>query len=308
MVLSEKIPVAVIGVGYLGQWHARKLAAMENARLVGVVDTESSRCNELAAELGCEAVEEYQKIAKLIRAAVVAVPTREHFKVAEYLLCSGVDLLVEKPITADIKEANSLLKIAEKENRVLAVGLVERFNPGVIAAVKAIDGPRWIETRRLSTFKERTRNVDVVRDLMIHDLDIARTIAGSEGKVIAATGVTSLTGIPDAVRAHVRFKNGVEAFLEASRMHDTEVRNIEVFDKVGRLMINTRDRVAIRYLPGPNGMESCNLPATKTDPLDEELRDFLQAVAQRSKPRVTARDGIEALRLAIDVLKHLGFS
>jgi len=308
MVVAQKIPVAVIGVGYLGQWHARKLAAMDNVRLVAVVDTETCRCDGLASELGCEAIEDYREIAKAVRAAVVAVPTKGHFEVAEYLLRSGVDLLVEKPITAELKEARSLDQIAEKEKRVLAVGLVERFNPGVVSALKALKEPQWVETKRLSSFKERTRNVDVVRDLMIHDLDLARVIAGSEGDVISATGVSSLTGVPDAVRAHVRFKNGVEAFLEASRMHDAEARSIEVYDDAGKLRIDTRERAAVRYRPGPRGMEPENLATVDADPLEEELRDFLRAVKERSKPRVTGRDGIEALRLAIDVLKMLGFS
>ena len=302
---SEKIPVAVVGVGYLGQWHARRMASIEGAQLVAVVDIESNRCNGLAAELGCRAIEDYRELPEIARAAVVAVPTKEHFEVARHLLHSGMDLLVEKPLTADLDEAASLADEARKEGRVLAVGLVERFNPGVVAGLKTIKNPRWIETVRLAPFKERTRDVDVVRDLMIHDLDIVRTIAGSKGRVVDAVGTTVLTGLPDAVRAHVKFDNGVDAFLVAARLHDREVRRIEVFDDAGRLVMDTRARAAFRYRPGPTGMEPRTVPTAETDPLEEELRDFIRAVGERSRPRVSGKDGIEALRLASDVLKLL---
>jgi len=305
---DEKIPVAVIGVGYLGQWHARKLTVIDNARLVAVVDVETHRCNGMASELGCRAVEDYREIPDMARAAVVAVPTQKHFDVASYLLEAGMDLLIEKPLAADLTKASFLVEAAEKADQIMAVGLVERFNPGVIAGLAQIKGPKWIEARRLAPFKERTRNVDVVRDLMIHDLDIARAMAGTEGKVINAVGTTVLTGLPDSVRAHVRFDNGVEAFLEASRLHDGETRNIQVIDEAGRLLMDTRARAAFRYRPGPLGMEPRALPTTATDPLEEELRDFICAVAERGKPRVTGRDGIEALKLATEVLERIGFS
>jgi len=305
---SEKISVAVIGVGYLGQWHARKLAALERARLVAVVDTERSRCNGLASELECLPVTDYRKIPEMARAAVIAVPTQEHFEVALHLLEAGMDLLIEKPIGADLEKATILVETAEKADRTLAVGLVERFNPGVVAGIEAIKNPRWIEARRLAPFKERTRNVDVVRDLMIHDLDIARTIAKSEGEVVNVVATSVLTGLPDSVRAHVHFKNGIKAFLEASRLHYGETRHVQVIDDDGRLLIDTCARAAFRYRPGPLGMEPRVLPTTPTDPLEEELRDFIDAVADHTRPRVTGRDGLESLKLATEVLKRIDLS
>ncbi len=303
---SDEIPMAVIGVGYLGQWHARKLAGIEGIKLTAVVDRDSDRCNGLAEELDCTPVENYRKIPELAKAAVVAVPTVGHFEVARHLLEKGMDLLVEKPLGADLEKATLLADRADEMNLILAVGLVERFNPGVMAGLEAIEEPRWIETRRLAPFKERTRDVDVVRDLLIHDLDIACAIAGTEGEVVEAVSTSELTGIPDAVRTCVKFENGLEAFLHASRMHDGEVRDIEVYDKRGRMLINTRTRAAFRFKPGPLGMEPFALPTERKDPLEEELRDFAVAVKNRSRPRVTAREGIRALRLATDILNLIG--
>jgi len=303
---SEEIPMAVIGVGYLGQWHARKLAGIEGVRLTAVVDIDSDRCNGLAEELGCLPVENYRKIPEMAKAAVVAVPTLRHFEVARHLLEKGMDLLVEKPLGADLEKAALLADTAEEMNLILAVGLVERFNPGVTAGLEAIEEPRWIETRRLAPFKERTRDVDVVRDLLIHDLDIACTIAGADGEVMHAVGTCGLTGIPDAVRSYVKFESGLDAFLHASRMHDSEVRDMEVYDKNGRILINTRSRAAFRFKPGPLGMEPFALPTERKDPLEEELQDFVTAVKNRSRPRVTARDGIRALKLATEILKRIG--
>jgi len=304
---NEKVPIAVIGVGYLGQWHARKLAAMDTAELVAVVDTESFRCNGLAKELGCRSVGDYREIPRMARAAVVAVPTQGHFEVALHLIDSGMDLLVEKPLGADLDKAVELDKYAAEAGRILAVGLVERFNPGIVAGLKTIKDPIWMEARRLSPYKDRTKNVDVVRDLMIHDLDIAHAVAGSTGKVVHAVGTSAVTDLPDAVRAHIKFESGVDAFLEASRLHDIELRQVEVFQKSERILMDTRARAAFRYRPGPTGMEPRALPTDETDPLEEELRDFVRAVAERSGPRVTAGDGIEALKLATQILERIGF-
>lgn len=303
---NNRIPIAVVGVGFLGQWHARKLAAMESAYLVAVSDTKEFRCTDLAVELGCKSIEDYHEIPALARAAVVAVPTAEHFEVARYLLDAGLDLLVEKPLGADIEKAKLLVDTAKKNGRILAVGLVERFNPGVMAGIKAIRVPLWIHARRLSPYKDRTKGVDVVRDLMIHDLDIANAIAGVRGEIVHAVGASILSENIDVAYAHVKYENGMDAFLEASRIHDGELRHIEIFDGEGRMLIDTRTRSAIRFRPSHIGMEPRTLPTVETDPLQEELQDFVHAVATRENPRVTGQDGIEALRLATDVLKKIG--
>lgn len=313
---KDKISVAVIGVGHLGQWHARKLAALENAHLEAVVDIKPERAEKMAAELGCSAYETTEEFLSAkrknppVRAATVATPTSEHFGITSILLEAGIDVLVEKPLAADIGQAEGLVEKADSLGRILSVGHIERMNPAFRAARNKIKKPYLIESRRLAPFKERAKGVDVVRDLMIHDIDLAANIAtwGAGNRaptVVNAVGSSIITDKLDVARAHLRFDSGIEAFLLASRLHAAEVRELEVFDQLGCVHINCADRRAARYMPSAEGMVLEEIEVKQFDPLEEELKNFLHAVAARKPPIITGSDGLKSLATAIEIIEKI---
>jgi len=300
---KDEIFAAVIGVGYLGERHARKLAAIGGARLLCVVDKDAGRAQKIAEELSCRSFSSIADLPENVKAAVVAVPTADHFEVADRLLDRGLDLLVEKPITEDIAEARKMVEKARRLGRVLAVGHVERMNPAYRAAVGQFERPFLIEARRLAPLKDRARGVDVVRDLMIHDIDLALQIGNGEAELVSAVGASVFTRKVDVARAHIRLSGGAQIYLIASRLHAEEVREIEVFDSHGCLQINCRDKTARRFEQSPNGMMPHPLDVKMADALEEELKDFLEASRSRKGPAVTGEDGLRALVLADKIVR-----
>jgi predicted dehydrogenase len=304
------LKAAVVGVGHLGRHHARLLAGLPGVDLVAVVDTNRSRADEAAAACGTRPLYDAADLAGAVDAAVVAVPTEVHVDVAGTLLASGVHVLVEKPMARSLDEADALIGAAAKAGTVLAVGHTERFNPAVDAAREHLSNPRFIEVHRLGAFPERSLDIDVVFDLMIHDLDVVLSLVPSEVEAIEAVGVPVLTPRIDIANVRLRFANGCIANLTASRISRDRTRKIRFFQPASYVSIDcAAQKVAVwRLLPGGGPRPEITggeIPVAGEEPLKRELEDFLDAVATRRPPRVTGADGRRALALAQQITDRM---
>jgi predicted dehydrogenase len=295
--------VGVIGVGHLGRHHARILSSLPGARLVGVVDKIGGRAAEIATVNRTEASTDYRDLLGEVDAVTIAVPTELHREIALPFLEAGVPVLVEKPMTRSLGEADDLIAAAAKANVTLAVGHTERFNPAVAAARERLTDPRFIEVHRLGTFPERSLDIDVVFDLMIHDLDVVLSLVKSDVDSIEAVGVPVLTGRVDIANARLRFANGCIANLTASRISRDRVRKIRFFQPMAYLSIDyaTQKVELWRLVKGQNGepsIEGGDVDVANEEPLKRELADFVDAIVSRRAPVVTGQDGRRALALA----------
>ncbi len=295
--------LAVIGVGHLGRHHARILAALPGAELVAVVDTNRARAEEIAAASGTRALFDARDLAGRVDAVTVAVPTERHLEIAQPFLAAGVSVLVEKPMARSLDEADAMIRVAAASGAVLAVGQTERFNPAVAAARPLLTDPRFIEVHRLGTFPERSLDIDVVFDLMIHDIDVVLSLVRAEVESIEAVGVPVLTGRVDIANARLRFANGCIANLTASRISRDRVRKIRFFQPFAYLSIDyAAQKIELwRLVKGAGPMPSIEggeVPVVSEEPLKRELADFVDAVAGRRAPLVTGHDGRRALELA----------
>ncbi|TMB52838.1 MAG: Gfo/Idh/MocA family oxidoreductase [Deltaproteobacteria bacterium] len=307
---GPRLRTAVIGVGYLGRFHAEKYAANPAAELVAVADVDPARARAVAAALGVEAVTDYRALAGRIDCASVAVPTQLHHAVACDLLDAGVDVLVEKPLTTTVDEGKALLELAVRRGRVLQVGHLERFNP----AIRALDGivrePRFIECHRLAPFTERGTDVDVVLDLMIHDLDVILSMMPSPLRSVEAVGVPVLTNSVDIANARLRFANGGIANVTASRVSLKRERKLRIFQPDAYLSVDYGERRVLicRRESGPDGLPALSLEereVPEADALGSEIDAFLSAVRDRETPPVTGWDGLRALEVAHVILESL---
>ena len=307
---GPRLRTAVIGVGYLGRFHAEKYAANPAAELVAVADVDPARARAVAAALGVVAVTDYRALAGRIDCASVAVPTQLHHAVACDLLDAGVDVLVEKPLTTTVDEGKALLELAVRRGRVLQVGHLERFNP----AIRALDGivrePRFIECHRLAPFTERGTDVDVVLDLMIHDLDVILSMMPSPLRSVEAVGVPVLTNSVDIANARLRFANGGIANVTASRVSLKRERKLRIFQPDAYLSVDYGERRVLicRREPGPDGLPALSLEereVPEADALGSEIDAFLSAVRERETPPVTGWDGLRALEVAHVILESL---
>ena len=296
--------IAVIGVGHLGKHHARILSSLPGVQLVAVVDTNRARADEIAAASGTRALYSASDLAtNEVDAVTIAVPTASHLSVALPFVCAGVAALVEKPVTSSLSEADELIAAASKSGAVLAVGHTERFNPAVVAATELLRDPRFIEVHRLGAFPDRSLDIDVVFDLMIHDLDVVLSIVKSEVESIEAVGVPVLTGRVDIANARLRFANGCIANVTASRISRDRVRKIRFFQPAAYLSIDyAAQKVEMwRLTKGAGPMPSIEggeVPVSGDEPLKRELEDFVDAVQRRRPPLVTGEQGRRALALA----------
>jgi predicted dehydrogenase len=295
--------VAVIGVGHLGRHHARIYASLPGVELVGVVDLNRARADEIAATYGTRAFYDVVALAGRVDAVSVAVPTEQHAAIAVPLLQTGVAALVEKPLARSLAEADAMIAAAATSGVVLAVGHTERFNPAVDAARPLLVNPRFIEVHRLGTFPERSLDIDVVFDLMIHDLDVVLSLVPSEVESIDAVGVPVLTGRVDIANARVRFANGCIANLTASRISRDRVRKIRFFQPAAYVSIDyAAQRVEqYRLVQGTGAkpsIEGGDLDVANEEPLKRELADFVDAVRSKRAPRVDGAQGRRALALA----------
>jgi predicted dehydrogenase len=299
---------AVIGVGHLGKHHARILAALPGVSLAGVVDLNRDRAEKIAGEYGTRAFANVNEIPDQLDVVVIAVPTESHAAIALPLIESGVHTLVEKPVTQTVQEADTLIAAARRNGVVLAVGHSERFNPAVAAARPHIKDPRFIEVHRLGTTPERSLDIDVVLDLMIHDLDLILSVVASEVERVEAVGVPVLTPRVDIANARVRFKNGCIANLTASRISKEAVRKIRFFQRDAYVSIDTaaRDVEVWSVVAQPGGARKIGggkLAVNGDEPLKAELEDFIGAVRDRRPPAVSGEEGRAALALAVRIVE-----
>ena len=304
---NERIPVAVIGVGHLGSRHARVYAELPQADLVGVADLKIDRARKVSEEYGTTAATDYRDLLPKIRAASIAVPTVDHCRIAQELMESGVDVLVEKPVTTTIEEAERLLTVSRERDRIFAVGHTERYNPAVTGLMGQSNDPRFIEVHRLGAFSPRSLDIDAVLDLMIHDLDIVAALVGSDVDSIEAIGVPVLTEKVDIANARLRFASGCVANLTASRISQKKIRKLRIWERQRYVSVDYLNQEALSYslVRGNVGLPDIHcedLSVKREEPLKLELADFLGAVAEQRKPRVSGEDGLRALRLAVEVV------
>ena len=303
--MMQQLRVAVIGVGYLGQHHARLLSAMDGVELVGVVDTKPGRAQEIAAKYSTAAFTDASQLAGGVDAVSIASPTSTHLDIALPFVDSGVPVLIEKPIATSLEDADRLLETASRRGTMVATGHTERFNPAVAKALPLVAEPRFIEIHRLGTFPERSLDIDVIFDLMIHDLDLLLAMARSEVVSIEAVGVNVLTPRVDIANARLRFASGCIANVTASRISRDRVRKARFFQKDSYVSIDyAAQEVDVYRLVPRNGrpvIEGGRLEVTNEEPLKRELEDFVDAVRTKRRPGVTGREGRDALELATRV-------
>ncbi|MSO36452.1 MAG: Gfo/Idh/MocA family oxidoreductase [Acidobacteria bacterium] len=301
----------VIGVGHLGKHHARILASLPGVTLAGVVDTNQERAGQIAAERGTTAYADVRDVPGKIDVAVVAVPTESHAAIATTLIAAGIHTLVEKPVTQTVAEADALIAAAKAKGVVFAVGHSERFNPAVAAARPYLQDPRFIEVHRLGQFPDRSLDIDVVLDLMIHDIDLILSLVPSEVAGVEAVGVPVLTPRIDIANVRLRFANGCIANLTASRISREPVRKIRFFQQDAYVSIDTaaREVEMWRLVPQPAGPPKIGggkLEVAGDEALKGELEDFVGAVRDGRPPTVTGEQGRAALALATRIVELMG--
>jgi predicted dehydrogenase len=297
------VRIAVIGVGALGKHHARILAELPGAELVAVVDINEARAREIAGLVNVQAATKASEMFGRVDAVTVAVPTESHLDVALPFLQRGVAALVEKPLARDTGEAQQMIDAAAISGAVLAVGHTERYNPAVAAVRPLLDHPRFIEVHRLGTFPDRSLDIDVVFDLMIHDLDVVLSIVPSEVVAVEAVGVAVLTPKPDIANARLKFASGCIANITASRISKDRVRKIRIFQRDAYLSVDYAAQEVERWrLVRANGampaIDGGKLEVANEEPLKRELADFIGAIRDKRPPGVTGADGLRALQLA----------
>ena len=295
--------IAVIGVGHLGKHHARILSTLPGVELVAVVDTNESRARQIAGAHATQAVFDYRDVLGRVDAVTIAVPTQSHHAIALACIRAGVAVLVEKPMTRSLEEADELIDAAADAGLTLAVGHTERFNPALEAVRPLLTDPRFIEVHRLGTFPERSLDIDVVFDLMIHDLDVVLSRVPSDVESIDAVGVPVLTGRVDIANARLRFANGCIANLTASRISRDRVRKIRFFQPEMYLSIDYGAQKAdawrlVKSAGAAPTIDGGQLDVTSEEPLKRELADFVEAIQSKRAPRVTGEAGRRALAVA----------
>ena len=313
----------MVGVGVFGRNHARVYKELEQqgepVRLVGVVDPSLDRADSVAREFGCRAfgtVEQMFTTHSEIRAASVAAPTVHHFEVAGALMQAGIDVLIEKPLAASLAEADQLLQLAAKHKRIAQVGHLERFNPAVRATVPLLTQPMFFEVHRLSVFTPRSLDVDVVLDLMIHDLDIVLSFANSPVKEVRAVGLPILSGKVDIANVRLEFESGCVANFTASRVSTERVRKLRFFQPQQYLSVDYGRQEVLVFTVGADSaahgaptvnpqIKMAKPPVTSEEPLHAELKSFLHAVRERSTPVVPLEDGRRALALALEIVSAI---
>jgi predicted dehydrogenase len=302
----NKIRVAVIGAGVFGRHHLRVLSQSLNATLVGVVDADPERAAMAAAEHNCLTFATLGELEGNVDAAVVATPTSLHAEVGCELLESGIDVLVEKPIAADLVSARRLVDTAAGHQRILQIGHLERFNPAVAALKRVTNVPLFFEIHRLSLFSPRSLDVDVVLDLMIHDLDIVLDLAGGMPEEIRAAGISILSDKVDIANVRLSFPGGCIANLTASRVSTERVRKLRLFQPHQYISLDYQKQEAVAFtVDGNQQIGFQPLAVTKEEPLRLEVESFLEAVATRRGPAVPGEDGLRALEVARAILDKI---
>jgi predicted dehydrogenase len=303
--------VGVIGVGHLGQHHARLYATLPGSTLIGVVDADANRAQAVADKHGVRVYPDVTALISEVDAVSIAVPTSAHHPVAKLCLSAGVHVLIEKPITVTLAEANDLIELASRYHCILQVGHIERFNPAIRAVRSAIHAPGFIECHRLSPYGERGTDVDVVLDLMIHDLDMVLSFNPGPVEEVRAAGVPVLSPTIDIANARIAFTSGCVANFTASRVSTMRMRKLRLFQRDSYLSVDyqTRQAAILRRQVGANQRPEIFMEPAQTvddEPLKLELDAFLHAIASKTPPMVSGEDGAAALALAHQVLESIG--
>jgi len=300
----SNVRVGLVGVGYLGTQHARILSYLEGADLTAVADCDFQKAVQIGNRHGAGYFQDYGDMLDEIDAAIVATPTTEHFAIALDLLRHGKSVLVEKPITETIEQAEQLVAEAKSSGLILQVGHLERFNPAVEAVENRISEPKFIEVQRLGSFSSRSLDIDVVLDLMIHDLDIIASLIHDEVSAIRATGIHVLSDKIDIANARLEFKSGCIATLTASRVHQGKVRKLRIFEPTVYYSIDYIDQ-EVKVFPLDRGQTDIKtLKIQKEEPLKKELQNFVESVRLGKPSKVSGEEGLRALRLAYSVLRE----
>ena len=311
----KKLRVGVVGAGYLGKFHAEKYSQMDDVELVGIVDSNRVQADSVSKMIKTNAYTDYRDLIGKVDAVSVVVPTPAHFEVSRDFLENDIDVLIEKPITATLVEADELIRISETRGLIIQVGHLERFNPAILALKDIVKNPRFIESHRLSIFKERGTDVSVVLDLMIHDIDIISGFVKSEIKSIHAAGIPVITGLADIANTRLEFMNGCVANVTASRISTKNERKIRLFQQDAYISVDfanheitvVRKKESERQSIIP-GMEIQQICFEKSDALKDELTAFVKAVSRREVPEVTGQVGRDALKVALSVMEQIDCS
>ena len=304
----SKLRVAVVGVGYLGRFHAQKYAAIDQCELVAVADTNAQASGALASELGTKAVSDYRELLAHIDAVSIATPTATHFDIASQFLQAGVHVLVEKPITESVEQARKLIGAARAAERVLQVGHLERFNPAILAAEPHLRTPRFIECQRLAPFRERGTDVNVVLDLMIHDLDLVQSIVGGAIASIDAVGTPVFSSEIDIANARIRYVNGCVVNATASRVSLKTERKLRIFQDDAYLSLDLQQKILTTIRKQTAPVDAARLPVSideqsfePGDALRAEIEAFLASCRGERRVVVSGEDGMHALQTAVAI-------
>jgi predicted dehydrogenase len=307
---KKKIKIGVVGIGHLGNYHLQKYNNLEICEIAAVSDISADRAKRAAEIYKCASFSDYRSMLGGVDAVSIAVPTSDHYKVARDFLAAGVDVLIEKPICTTLEEADELIELAREKKLILQVGFVERFNPAIMALEKVIQKPLFIESHRLHPFFERGIDVDVILDLMIHDLDIILKFVNSPVTGVEAVGVPILSDKIDISNARISFASGCIANITASRISGKTMQKIRFFGIEGYHSVDCQKREILSLGKGENEAGQLqilqnNIEVGSHDPLEEEIRSFINAVINRSKPLISGEDARKSLALAVDIIKKM---
>ena len=308
----NKLRVGVVGVGYLGNYHAEKYAKMKDVDLVGVVDVDKTRAEAAGKKFSTTPYLDHQDLSGKVDAVSIVVPTPDHFTISRFFLENDIDVLIEKPMTTDLNEADALIQFAESRGLIIQVGHLERFNPAVVALQDYLKKPMFIESHRLSIYQERGTDVSVVLDLMIHDIDIILNFVKSEVKKIHAAGIPVISKHADIANARLEFESGCVANVTASRISMRKERKIRLFQRDAYISVDFANQEIMLItqngskqdgiIPGTDIKQLC---FTKGDALEDELTDFIRAVRNREVPEVTGQMGRDALKIALNIMDQI---
>jgi predicted dehydrogenase len=302
----NKLRVGVVGVGHIGKNHARLYAELSGAQFTAIYDTDAARGRELANEFGVVVAASLEEFAGKVDAASIATPTNTHFEIGRDLLAWGKHLLIEKPITENTAHASELAALAAEHRLVLQVGHVERFNPVLSALEKHLTNPRFIEAHRLSPYPNRSTEIGVVLDLMIHDLEIILHLVRSPVQTIDAVGVPVLSRGEDIANARLRFENGCVANITSSRISPEQMRKIRVFQENAYLSLDYQNQSGEMYRRTEAGLTREDVAIEREEPLKRELASFLECAATGRTPKVSGFQATAALELAVEITKRIG--
>jgi len=311
----KKLRVGVVGTGYLGKFHAEKYSQMDDVELVGIADSNRATAESISEKVGTRAYINHTDLIGRVDAVSIVVPTAAHFKISRDFLENDIDVLIEKPITETLREADELIAISEARGLIIQVGHLERFNPAILALKDIVKNPRFIESHRLGIFKERGTDVSVVLDLMIHDIDIISAFVRSDIKSIHAAGIPVITSRSDIANARLEFMNGAVANVTASRISTKNERKMRLFQQDSYISVDfaNHEISVVRKKESEKdsiipGMEIKQITFEKSDALKDELAAFVKAVTTREIPEVTGQVGRDALNVALNVMEQIDFS